>query len=139
MITEEERAELIIYRLQRSGETLDEAELLLKAGKLPGAVNRIYYAVFYAASALLLKHGLTSVKHSGLISLFHKEIVNTGVLEKDFGRILERAFANRTEGDYKDKRVFEAEQVESLFIEGKRFIERIKLSCASGDGLSLKV
>jgi len=129
MITEEERAELVKYRLQRSGETLDEAEILLKAGKLPGAVNRIYYAVFYAASALLLKHGLTSVKHSGLIALFHKEIVNKGVLEKDFGRILERSFANRTEGDYKDRRVFEVEQVESLFLDGKKFIERIKLTC----------
>jgi Uncharacterized conserved protein related to C-terminal domain of eukaryotic chaperone, SACSIN len=129
MITEEERAELVRYRLQRAGETLDEAEILLKAGKLPGAVNRIYYSVFYAAGALLLKHGLSSVKHAGLISLFHKEIVNKGVLEKEFGRILERAFANRTEGDYKDRRVFETEQVESLFLEGKRFIEKIKISC----------
>lgn len=127
MITAEERAELVRYRLQRAGETLDEAEILLKAGKLPGAVNRIYYAVFYAASALLLKHGLSSVKHAGLISLFHKEIVNKGVLEKEFGRILERAYANRTEGDYKDRRIFEMEQVESLFLEGKRFIERIKI------------
>lgn len=129
MISDEERAELVKYRLQRSGETLDEAELLLNARKLPGAVNRIYYAVFYAAGALLLKHGLSSAKHAGLISLFHKEIVNKGVLENEFGKILERAFANRTEGDYKDKRVFELEQVKSFFLDGKRFIERIKISC----------
>ncbi|MDD5675843.1 MAG: HEPN domain-containing protein [Chitinivibrionales bacterium] len=88
MISDEERAELVKYRLQRSGETLDEAELLLNARKLPGAVNRIYYAVFYAAGALLLKHGLSSAKDAGLISLFHKEIVNKGVLENEFGKIL---------------------------------------------------
>jgi uncharacterized protein (UPF0332 family) len=129
MITEEERAELVRHRLQRAGETLDEAEILLKADKLPGAVNRIYYGVFYAASALLLKHGFSSVKHAGLISLFHREIVNKGILDKEFGKILERAFANRTEGDYKDRRVFEVEQVESLFLEGKRFIDKIKNSC----------
>ena len=129
MITEEERAELVRHRLRRAGETLDEAEILLKADKLPGAINRIYYAVFYAASALLLKHGLSSLKHAGLISLFHREIVNKGILDKEFGKILERAFANRTEGDYKDRRVFEAEQVESLFLEGKRFIDKIKIFC----------
>lgn len=93
---------------------------------MPGAVNRIYYAVFYAASALLLNHGFSSLKHSGLIALFHKEIVNKGILDKEYGKILERAFAYLTEGDYKEKRSFEREQVESLFQDGKRFIERIK-------------
>jgi hypothetical protein len=41
MITEEERGELVRHRLRRAEETLDEAELLLKADKLPGAVNRV--------------------------------------------------------------------------------------------------
>lgn len=129
MISEEERAELVRHRLRRAEETLDEADLLLKADKLPGAVNRVYYAVYYAASALLLKHGLSSAKHSGLIALFHREIINKGILDKDFGKILERAFANRTEGDYKDRRVFEKEQVDSLFLDGNRFIDKIKISC----------
>jgi uncharacterized protein (UPF0332 family) len=100
MISDTERADLIRHRLTRAGETIEEAELLLHAEKLPGAVNRIYYAVFYAASALLLKHGLSSAKHAGVIELFHREIVNKGVLDSEFGKILERAFANRTEGDY---------------------------------------
>jgi uncharacterized protein (UPF0332 family) len=55
--------------------------------------------------------------------------VNKGILDKELGKILERAFANRTEGDYKDRRVFEAEQVESLFLEGEKFIDKIKISC----------
>lgn len=129
MISKEERADLIRYRIQRAGETLDEADVLLRAGKLPGAVNRIYYAVFYAASAILLKFGLSPVKHSGLIALFHKEIVNKGILSKEFGKVLERAYANRTEGDYKDRRIFEPPHVESLFLEGKKFIDEIRNCC----------
>ena len=129
MITGEERAELILYRLRRADETFEEAEILLKAGKLPGAVNRIYYSIFYAASALLLKHGFSSGKHAGLISLFHREIVNKGIIEKEFGKILERAYANRSEGDYKDRKIFEVEQIQSHFIEGKKFIEKIKTIC----------
>ena len=129
MISEGERIELIHHRLRRANETFIEADILLKAAKKPGAVNRIYYAVFYAASALLLNHGFSSLKHSGLIALFHKEIVNKGILDKEYGKILERAFAYRTEGDYKEKRSFEREQVESLFHDGTRFIERIKELC----------
>lgn len=47
----------------------------------------------------------------------------------EFGKILERAFANRTEGDYKDSRVFEMKQVESLFLDGNKFISKINESC----------
>ena len=72
MISEQERRELVLYRLTRAKETLDEAKILLDSNKLPGAVNRIYYAMFYAATALLLAHGISSTKHAGIISLFHR-------------------------------------------------------------------
>ena len=52
-------------------------------------------------------------------------MVNKGIVEKEYGQLLERAFANRTEGDYKDRRLFEKEQVESLFSGAHQFIERI--------------
>ena len=40
--------ELIKYRLQRADETLEEARLLFKEGRYAGAINRLYYACFYA-------------------------------------------------------------------------------------------
>ena len=64
-----------------------------------------------------------------MISLFHREIVNKGIVKKEFGKILERAFANRSEGDYKDRKSFEIEHVHSSFLEGKEFIEEIKKLC----------
>lgn len=60
---------LVDYRLQRAKETLQDANLLFENGKLPSAVNRIYYAMFYAVNALLLTKGLSSAKHSGVLSL----------------------------------------------------------------------
>jgi len=51
-MTLEERA-YIRYRLGRAREALDEARLLLEADHLATAVTRIYYACFYAVSALL--------------------------------------------------------------------------------------
>jgi uncharacterized protein (UPF0332 family) len=52
--------EFIRYRLGRAREALDDAAFLLDVGRLNVAANRIYYAMFYAASALLAKRDLSS-------------------------------------------------------------------------------
>jgi predicted nucleotidyltransferase len=45
--------DLVRYRIEQAQETLREAELLLGAAALRGAINRAYYAMFYALLALL--------------------------------------------------------------------------------------
>ncbi len=52
----EEIKALIDYRLQEAKEAREEAEILLEKGKTRGALNRVYYSMFYAALALLAKH-----------------------------------------------------------------------------------
>lgn len=49
-----EKKELIKYRLMRAREALDDAKILLDNNRLFSSVNRIYYAMFYAVSSLLL-------------------------------------------------------------------------------------
>jgi uncharacterized protein (UPF0332 family) len=49
-----DRQMLITYRLERARETLEEARVLLEKGHANAGVNRLYYACFYAVSALLL-------------------------------------------------------------------------------------
>lgn len=63
------KQEFIRYRLDRAKEVLDDADFLLKAGRLSVAANRIYYAMFYAASALLATRDLSASRHSGIIAL----------------------------------------------------------------------
>jgi len=65
-----ETAELVRYRLARSAESIVEAKLLLANGHVRTAVNRLYYACYYAISALLLTEGYSSPKHSGIRALF---------------------------------------------------------------------
>ena len=69
----EEIKQLGIYRLSRAKESLTETELLLAKGHVLTAVNRLYYACFYAASAILLLKGYSSPKHTGVRSLFHPD------------------------------------------------------------------
>lgn len=86
-MTPEEHA-LVRYRLQRARETLDEAVLLHEKRRLNAAVNRLYYACFYAVSALLLTEGKSSGKHSGVRALFNAEWVKPGRIALEYGRFL---------------------------------------------------
>lgn len=71
--------DLIRYRLNRANETFKEAETLAENGHFHGAANRMYYACFYAVNALLLRDGLSAVKHSGVRSLFNKQYIKTEI------------------------------------------------------------
>ncbi|HBR16865.1 MAG TPA: hypothetical protein DD725_04545 [Deltaproteobacteria bacterium] len=75
----EEIKALIEYRLQEAKESREEAEILLKNGKTRGALNRVYYSMFYATLALLASKQLSASKHSGVIALFHREFVKPGI------------------------------------------------------------
>ena len=57
-LSEESRLSLVNYRIDRANETMKEAELLKKEGFYNAAVNRLYYACYYAVVALLLKNNI---------------------------------------------------------------------------------
>jgi uncharacterized protein (UPF0332 family) len=73
---------LISYRMERAHESLDEAEMILDSGRINAHVNRLYYACFYAVSALLLTRDFSTSKHGYLRSLMHREFVKTGIIPK---------------------------------------------------------
>lgn len=74
-------------------------------------VNRLYYACFYAVSALLAAEGLSSSKHSGVRSLFNENFVKTGSVEKSLARVYNDLYERRQESDYVDFVEFREEQV----------------------------
>ncbi len=83
----ERSKDLVLYRMTRANETLEDARILANAGRWNACVNRLFYACFYAVSALLVRHGLSSSKHAGVRSLFNKQYVKTGKIAKDLARI----------------------------------------------------
>ncbi len=50
----QEKKELILNRMTRAQDTLSDAKILFENNRLFSTVNRIYYAMFYAVSGLLL-------------------------------------------------------------------------------------
>ena len=55
-LDEQSRLGLMHYRMERADEALEEAAILSERCHYNAAVNRLYYACFYAVQALLLKH-----------------------------------------------------------------------------------
>jgi uncharacterized protein (UPF0332 family) len=107
----EQSKDLLLYRMTRAKETLEDARILAKAERWNACVNRLYYACFYAISALLVRDGLSSPKHAGVRSLFNKHYVKTGKIPKDLAIIYNDLFERRQEGDYIDFVNFQAFQV----------------------------
>ncbi len=96
---------LFEYRLEQAETTLADAKKMLAAGISPRSViNRAYYSMFYMVLALFLKTNtnLKTSKHSGVISLFDKEFVLTGKIDKIFSRMLHSMFDDRQEFDYRE-------------------------------------
>ncbi len=118
----EEIKALAKYRVSRAKETFEDGVLLLQKGSLISAVNRFYYATFYAARALLATKELDSSKHSGVISLFQKQFVKTGVMDIDVSKIFPRIFEKRVDTDYEDFVQLSKEEVESVKRQTSEFI-----------------
>ena len=102
---------LVFYRMTRADEALEDARILAKAGRWNSCVNRLYYACFYAVSALLVRDGLSSSKHAGVRSLFNRQYVKTGKIPKDLAIIYNDLFERRQEGDYIDFVSFQESQI----------------------------
>ena len=72
MTEEQARHDVIQYWLGQARDALASARAELAAGRRHFAVNRVYYACFYSASAVLLKQGRTYVKHGALRAAVHR-------------------------------------------------------------------
>src|SRR5215831_16219892 len=118
-------SDIVQYRLQRARETLEDARILATASRWNPCVNRLYYACFYAVSALLIRQGLSSSKHTGVRSLFNRYYVRTGNVPQELAQIYNDLFERRQEGDYMDFVDFEESQVRPWIARAEQFVDHI--------------
>ncbi len=114
--------DLVLYRMARANESLEDARILAGSKRWNACVNRLYYACFYAVSALLVRDGLYSSKHAGVRGLFNRQYVKTGNIPKDLARIYNDLFERRQEGDYLDFVSFQELQVLPLISKAEELV-----------------
>ena len=125
-MTEEERLELVKYRMSRAKETLFEVELLLENKLLNTAVNRLYYACYYAVIALLVKSGITATTHSGVRQMFGLHFVKIGLIDRETAKFFTDIFDKRQTGDYDDFVEFSEKEVRSFIEPANQLIREIE-------------
>lgn len=120
-------AQEIQAELTKGRSALEEAEILLREGKLDGATSRGYYAIFHAARAVVWTKGYAPKTHKGVVQQFGQHVVKSGEVEVTFSDILKDAADDRELADYHALAgEFERAEVERLVRDGRRFVEKME-------------
>jgi uncharacterized protein len=114
-MTPEERFEYCAYRIETAYKTIEAAKVLAEAGFWNSAVNRLYYAVFYAVNALLVVNDIPTKSHSATKNQFSLYFIKTGKLNKKYGKLLAELYDWRQKGDYDNIFDYDSESVKPLF------------------------
>lgn len=126
MLTDQDRINIVRFRIENAEATLTESLDQIERGHFNTAVNRMYYACYYAASALLVTIKIATKTHDGVLQMLSLHFIKTGLLPTEYGRIYRNLFDKRSSGDYEDFFYHTKESAEALYPDANVFVERIK-------------
>ena len=122
----EDRTAIVEHRLQKAHNTFNEVKGIVEMNCWYSAANRLYYACFYAVSALLIKNGYTARTHNGVFGLFGKHFVVTGIVSKEQNKLYRKLFDLRQGGDYDDWIVVKEDDIIPFLEPAEKFIAEIE-------------
>jgi len=125
-LKENERKEVVKYRLEKATETFAEVPVLVENKFYRTAANRLYYACFYAATALLINDGYEAHTHNGVKTLLGLHYINENKLAESLGKTYSRLFNMRQKGDYFDLVVVKESDITPLLNPAENFIKTIE-------------
>ncbi len=125
-LSDEHRTAVVKYRLERAIKTLEEAKYMRKGNFFNAAVNRLYYACYYAVTALLLARNIEANTHSGVKTMLSFHFVRTGLLSLEDGATFSNLFDKRHSSDYDDFTYCDAALVDYLIPRSEDFISSIE-------------
>lgn len=112
--------------MENAREVLEVARLNLGNDYYGSACNRAYYAVFYAASALLFAKGMSFGKHSAVLSAFRRHFIKTGELDVKWSEVYQRIMSHRQTGDYDINLRIEQGQAVNDMNDAGAFVEEVE-------------
>lgn len=117
---------IVRHRIQQAETAVSDARFLLEGGRsAQSIVNRAYYAMFYAALALIQTTGKVPAKHTGVISLFDTEFVLKGLFSREFSKALHKAFNQRQISDYRAMESISIPQAQDLLAVAEKFVSAV--------------
>jgi hypothetical protein len=120
-MTEENKRRNIADELKRADESMRAAEALLGLSLHADSVSRSYYAVLHLVRALLLSLGIEAKSHSGVVHLFHAELVRPGLFPPTHNRALAALQRSREFADYDAAVTFTHPDAEASLADARAF------------------
>ncbi|MBR1593409.1 MAG: HEPN domain-containing protein [Bacteroidales bacterium] len=125
-LNQEERSAVVIYRLEKAERALMHAKANIPLQTWEVIANRIYYAAYYAVSALLIANGHPAVKgHDTVVRMFGLHFVKTGKFSPEQGKLYNKLYTLRLTGDYNDHYNLDEEDVMPLVFPAEELITKV--------------
>jgi uncharacterized protein (UPF0332 family) len=102
---------------------LAESAHLLAGGFARGTVGRAYYAMFHAATAVLLDRDIERTSHHGIISAFGEYVVKPDLVPAKLHKHFVEAFSLRSDSDYLVPFEPQRPQAEVTLERARQFVE----------------
>ena len=126
-MTPQSAVEILVARyFQKADQALRTASVTCDAGDAAAAINRLYYACFYALTAQMLAHGKQFIRHSAIRHALNEHLIHTGVLAPELGRFYNRLFTDRADADYEPMAEFDLAEVQARLATAEAFIAMMK-------------
>lgn len=123
---DQDRKEVVQLRIENAHSALKEALLLMDNTYWNAAVNRMYYACYYAVSALLISKGIETNTHAGARQMFGLHFVKTNIVSSRKNAFYSDLFAKRHSGDYDVYIYFDHEITSELYPQAVEFVHAIE-------------
>ena len=125
-LTEDEKKAIVKYRLERAYDTFFDVELAVQNNRWNNAANRLYYACYYAAIALLLNDGYVALTHSGVKALLGLHYAKEEIINNELMKSYRKMFNLRQTGDYDDLAILTKDEILDLIEPAKQLIKTIE-------------
>jgi len=113
-------------RIEEAKSALDDARAMANEERWRSCSNRMYYACFYAALAILALDGKGSSKHTAVRSLFLKDYVNQGLFPRSIGRFYADVLDARINADYALEKPLPVEKISEWLVAASEFIKVVE-------------
>lgn len=111
--------------LRKAQQYLRSSAVLLETGDFDSTASRAYFAMFYAAQALLMNRNASLPSGSGIRRAFVEQFVENGPLPDRAKEALNRGYELQEVGDYSQEFVVSERDAEQLLSEAEAFVNSI--------------
>ena len=125
-LSDEERIVVEGLEMDKARSFMNEADITANLGLWDLVLNRLYYSLFHAATALLIHVEKSASSHKGAIVQFNKYFVKSGIISHEMGHTYAMLQGLRERADYNCKYQAKAEYVKPLIFSAKQLLTKIE-------------